>query len=151
MPNSCASLFLSLLLLCVACSGGADSSEQEAPVVIDGIFLSDEGVLERSIGIATEGGVFTAVIMAGSQQPVSEIRTFSTAVDFQESIAVGVYTGNVEFVEDAELLGRFKIVGIPALSRGVPQIAVTFAVSGDRLTLSAEDKVDGRHYSIEKR
>lgn len=88
-------------------------------------------VTPLSLGIETMGGVFTRIIDRNTTIPTSKSQVFSTAADNQPSVDIHVLQGEREFAADNKTLGRFNLDGIPAASRGVPQIEVTFDIDAN--------------------
>ena len=58
---------------------------------------------------------------------------------------IQVYEGEHARTKDNNLLGKFKLSGIPPAPRGVPQIEVTFDIDANGiLNVSASDKTTGK-------
>ena len=85
---------------------------------VGGILLLD--VTPLSLGIETLGGVCTKIIERNTTIPTKKSQIFSTAADNQPSVEVNVLQGEREFAKDNKSLGMFKLDGIPAAPRGVP-------------------------------
>uniref|UniRef100_UPI003AB6ECD1 molecular chaperone DnaK n=1 Tax=Allofournierella sp. TaxID=1940256 RepID=UPI003AB6ECD1 len=96
---------------------------------VGGILLLD--VTPLSLGIETLGGVCTKIIERNTTIPTKKSQIFSTAADNQPSVEVNVLQGEREFAKDNKSLGMFKLDGIPAAPRGVPQIEVTFDIDAN--------------------
>lgn len=106
-------------------------------------------VTPLSLGVETLGGVMTKLITRNTTVPVKKSETFSTAADGQTSVEIHVLQGEREMASDNKSLGTFKLDGIPAAPRGVPQIEVTFDIDANGiLSVSAKDKASGRQQSI---
>jgi len=106
-------------------------------------------VTPLSLGIETLGGVMTKVIEKGTTIPVTKSQVFSTAEDNQSAVTIHVLQGEREFAKDNKSLGQFNLEGIPAASRGVPQIEVTFDIDANGvLNVSAKDKGTGKEQKI---
>lgn len=106
-------------------------------------------VTPLSLGIETLGGVMTKVIDRGTTIPAKKAQVFSTAEDNQPAVSIHVLQGERELAKDNKSLGRFDLTGIPAASRGVPQIEVTFDIDANGiLTVSAKDKASGKSQEI---
>ena len=84
--------------------------------------------------------MFSRVLLKGCELPCEETNVFSTAVDGQDQIKISIYRGNSALIAGANFIGQYKIEGIPSAPRGVPQIAITFRVSGSNLILEAINK-----------
>ncbi len=103
----------------------------------------------HSLGIETEGGVFTKIIQRNTTIPNKKSEVFSTLLDGQTSVEIHVMEGEREFAIDNRTLCRFILDRIPAAPRGVPQIEVTFAIdSNSMLDVTAKDKGTGREQTV---
>lgn len=106
-------------------------------------------VTPLSLGVETLGGVMTKLIPRNTTIPTKKSETFSTAVDGQTNVEIHVLQGEREMSNDNKSLGTFRLDGIPAAPRGVPQIEVTFDIDANGiLTVSAKDKGTGKQQSI---
>jgi molecular chaperone DnaK len=106
-------------------------------------------VTPLSLGIETLGGVFTRLIDRNTTIPTKRSQVFSTAENNQPSVDVKIYQGEREMAVHNKLLGNFRLEGIPAAPRGVPQIEVTFDIDANGiLHVSAQDKGTGREQKI---
>ena len=114
---------------------------------VKGLLLLD--VTPLSLGIETMGGVCTRIIERNTTIPTKKSQIFSTAADNQPSVEVNVLQGEREFARDNKSLGMFKLDGIPAAPRGVPQIEVTFDIDANGIVhVSAKDLGSGKEQSI---
>ena len=114
---------------------------------VGGILLLD--VTPLSLGIETLGGVCTKIIERNTTIPTKKSQIFSTAADNQPSVEVNVLQGEREMAADNKSLGMFKLDGIPAAPRGVPQIEVTFDIDANGIVhVSAKDLGSGKEQSI---
>ncbi len=106
-------------------------------------------VTPLSLGIETLGGVNTVQIERNTTIPTSKEETFSTAADNQTMVDVNVLQGERPMANQNKLLGNFRLEGIPAAARGMPQIVVKFDINADGiLSVSAKDKATGKENSI---
>ena len=97
-------------------------------------------VTPLNLGIETLGNVMTTIIEANTTIPCKRSKTFSTAVDNQPGVEIHVLQGNRTMVSDNKSLGLFKLDGIPAAPRGIPQIEVTFDINANGvISVSAKD------------
>ncbi len=106
-------------------------------------------VTPLSLGIETMGGIATKLIQRNTTIPSKKSQIFSTAEDNQTAVDIRVVQGEREFAKDNKLLGQFKLEGIPAAPRGVPQIEVTFDIDANGIVhVSAKDKASGKEQKI---
>ena len=93
----------------------------------------------------TLGGVMTKIIPRNTTIPTKKSEVFSTAVDNQPNVEIHVLQGEREFTQDNKSLGTFRLDGILAAPRGVPQIEVTFDIDASGI-LSVKAKGVFRFY-----
>jgi len=106
-------------------------------------------VTPLSLGIETQGGVFTKLIEANTTIPTKKSQVFSTAVDNQPSVEIHVLQGERAMANDNRTIGRFHLDGLPPSMRGVPQIEVTFDIDANGIiNVSAKDKATDKEQSI---
>jgi len=106
-------------------------------------------VTPLSLGIETEGGVFTRMIDRNTTIPTKKSQVYSTAADNQSAVTIRVSQGEREMAADNKLLGQFDLVGIPPAPRGMPQIEVTFDIDANGIVnVSAKDKATGKEQQI---
>jgi molecular chaperone DnaK len=87
-------------------------------------------VTPLSLGLETLGGVNTKLIERNTTIPTRKTQVFTTADDNKE-------------------LGRFRLEGIPAAPRGVPQIEVTFNIDANGIaSVAAKDLGTGKEQQI---
>jgi molecular chaperone DnaK len=130
-----------VVALGAAIQGGVLTGDVEDVLLLD--------VTPLSLGVETQGGVFTKIIDKNSTIPTTKARVFSTTEDGQDVVRIHVLQGEREMASDNMTLGRFELVGIPPAPRGVPQIEVGFAIDTDGVVdVSARDLGTGRSQSI---
>jgi molecular chaperone DnaK len=106
-------------------------------------------VTPLSLGIETQGQVFSRLIEKNTTIPTKRSQIYSTAADNQPSVVINVLQGEREMAYDNKQLGRFELVGIPPAPRGVPQIEVTFDIDANGIVhVSAKDLGTGKEQSI---
>jgi molecular chaperone DnaK len=97
-------------------------------------------VIPLSLGIETQGGIFTKLIERNRTIPTSCAEIFTTAEDFQPLVNIHVLQGERPMARDNKSLARFELLGIPPARRGVPKIEVTFEVDANGiLSVTARD------------
>ena len=106
-------------------------------------------VTPLTLGIETLGGVATPLIEKNTTIPTQKSQSFSTAEDNQTAVTVHVIQGERTQASQNKSLGQFNLTDIPAASRGVPQIEVSFDLDANGiLNVSAKDKNTGKEQSI---
>jgi molecular chaperone DnaK len=106
-------------------------------------------VTPLSLSIETLGGVATRIIDRNTTIPTSKSQVFSTAENNQTAVDIHIVQGEREFARDNKTLGQFRLDGIPAAPRGVPQIEVSFDIDTNGiLNVSAKDKGTGKEQKI---
>ena len=106
-------------------------------------------VCPLSLGIETAGEVMTVLIPRNTTIPTKKTQTFSTYSDNQSGVEIKVYEGERAMARDCNLLGSFKLDGIPPMPRGVPMIEITYDIdSNGILNVSAVEKSTGKTQKI---
>ncbi|GAC1573353.1 MAG: molecular chaperone DnaK [Candidatus Elarobacter sp.] len=106
-------------------------------------------VTPLSLGLETLGGVNTKLIERNTTIPTRKQQVFTTAEDGQTSVDIRILQGEREMANDNKELGRFRLEGIPAAPRGVPQIEVTFNIDANGIvSVSAKDLGTGKEQQI---
>lgn len=105
---------------------------------VDNITLVD--VTPLSLGVETQGGLFTKIITRNSTIPTSAGQIFTNAEDDQTVMDVHVLQGEREMAAGNISLGQFQLTDIPPLPRGKAQVEVTFAIDINGIVkVSAEE------------
>ncbi len=132
---------------CVAVGAAIQGGKLAGDAGAGDILLLD--VTPLSLGLETLGGVATKLIERNTTIPTKKSQIFSTADDNQEAVDINIVQGEREFARDNKSLGRFRLDGIPAARRGVPQIEVTFDIDANGIvTVKAKDMGTGKEQHI---
>jgi molecular chaperone DnaK len=106
-------------------------------------------VLPLSLGVETQGGLYTRIIEHNSTIPLKKTTVFTTVADNQSVVEVHVLQGEREMAKFNRSLARFELVGITPAPRGAPQVEVTFDIDANGIvSVSAKDKVSGKEQAI---
>ncbi|MBE5803201.1 MAG: molecular chaperone DnaK [Clostridiales bacterium] len=124
-----------------AIQGGVLGGEVKDVLLLD--------VTPLSLGLETEGHIFTRLIDRNTTIPTSKSQVFSTAADGQTTVEINVLQGERQMAYDNKSLGRFQLTGIAPAPRGVPQIEVTFSIDRNGIVnVSAKDKATNNEQKI---
>ncbi len=124
-----------------AIQGGVLGGEVKDVLLLD--------VTPLSLGLETEGHIFTRLIDRNTTIPTSKSQVFSTAADGQTTVEIHVLQGERQMAYDNKTLGRFQLTGIAPAPRGVPQIEVTFSIDNNGIVnVSAKDKATNNEQQI---
>ncbi len=106
-------------------------------------------VTPLSLGLETLGGVFTKLIDRNTTIPTKKSQVFTTAEDGQTSVDIAIFQGEREMARDNKALGQFRLEGIPAAPRGIPQVEVSFNIDANGIVaVSAKDLGTGKEQTI---
>ncbi|MFQ5873114.1 MAG: molecular chaperone DnaK [Dehalococcoidia bacterium] len=115
-----------------AIQAGILTGEIEGKVLLD--------VTPLSLGIETQGGLFTKIIGRNTTIPVSQSQLFTNAADNQPSMDIHVLQGERDMATYNMTLDRFELSGIPPAPRGEARVEVTFDIDVNGiLQVSAKD------------
>lgn len=124
-----------------AIQGGVLGGEVKDVLLLD--------VTPLSLGLETEGHIFTRLIDRNTTIPTSKSQVFSTAADGQTTVEINVLQGERQMAYDNKSLGRFTLTGIAPAPRGTPQIEVTFSIDRNGIVnVSAKDKATNNEQKI---
>ncbi|MGB9691704.1 MAG: Hsp70 family protein, partial [Candidatus Sumerlaeaceae bacterium] len=106
-------------------------------------------VTPLSLGIETEGGVFTPLIPRNSSIPVAVHKQFTTVRDNQTSVKIHVLQGERRIAAENHSLGWFRLTGITPAPKEIPCIDVCFQIDANGLLhVSATEVTSGVSNSI---
>ncbi|MEX0992331.1 MAG: molecular chaperone DnaK [Actinomycetota bacterium] len=108
-------------------------------------------VTPLSLGVETEGGIFTKLIERNMTIPTRKSEIFTTAADNQTTVEVHVLQGESEMAnsQGVRSLGRFHLTDIPPAPRHVPQIEVAFDIDANGIVnVSAKDMATGKEQAM---
>jgi len=106
-------------------------------------------VIPLSLGVRTEGGIFSPIITKNSTIPTRKTSLYTTANDGQTSVRISVFQGQQPLAGQNMFLGDFELVNLKPAPKGAPQIEVTFDVDANGiLKVSARDKATGKQQQI---
>lgn len=86
-----------------------------------------------SIGIQSYENVFVPIIMRNTTVPARKDLVFTTVHDNQTEALIVVYEGDETKIQKNHLLGYFKVIGIPSLPKGVPEINVCMDIDASNV------------------
>ena len=130
-----------VVALGAAIQGGVLGGDVQEVLLLD--------VTPLSLGIETEGGIFTKLVEKNTTIPTERKQTFSTAADSQTAVTVSVFQGERPMARDNRLLGQFNLEGIPPAPRGTPQIEVKFDIDANGiLSVSAKDLGSNKEQTV---
>ncbi|MDK1026329.1 MAG: molecular chaperone DnaK [Actinomycetota bacterium] len=114
---------------------------------VSNILLLD--VTPLTLGVETEGGVFTKMIERNTTIPTRRSEIFTTASNSQPEVEIHVIQGERAMATDSMSLGRFKLQDLPPAPRGIPQIEVTFDIDANGIvSVSAKDLGTGKTQQV---
>lgn len=103
-----------------------------------------------SLGIKTEGGVFSKIIEKNSSIPTRKSEIYTTTKDNQSFVRIEVYQGEKPMASDNKMIGTFDLVGIAPARKGIPKIEVMFDIDANGIIkVSAKDLMTGKEQAIQ--
>ncbi|MGI4884748.1 MAG: Fe-S protein assembly chaperone HscA [Janthinobacterium lividum] len=88
-------------------------------------------VTPLTLGIETLGGLLDPIIPRNSKIPTKAGRQYTTSIDGQVNLKIGVYQGERDLVSQNRKLGEFVLTGLPAMPAGLPKVDVNFLLNAD--------------------
>ena len=124
-----------------AIQGGVLGGEVKDVLLLD--------VTPLSLGLETLGSVMTVLIERNTTIPVKKSEVFSTAEDNQTAVDIHILQGERPMASDNMTLGHFRLEGLPAAPRGIPQVEVTFDIDANGiLNVTARDRATGKEQKV---
>jgi molecular chaperone DnaK len=115
-----------------AIQAGILTGEIKGKVLVD--------VTPLSLGIETEGGIFTKIITRNTTVPLSKGQVFTNASDNQAAMDIHVLQGEREMAVYNMTLDRFQLSGVPPAPRGEARVEVTFTIDANGIVrVGAQD------------
>jgi molecular chaperone DnaK len=108
-------------------------------------------VTPLSLGVETEGSIFTKLIERNTTIPTRKSEIFTTAADNQTTVEVHVLQGEAEMATShgVRSLGKFHLTDVPPAPRHVPQIEVAFDIDANGIVqVSAKDLATGKEQAM---
>lgn len=108
-------------------------------------------IISHSLGIEIIGNRFSPILRKNQNYPISHTETYTTTIDFQQSVDINVYEGeDEEDVNNNSFYGGFSLTNIEQAKAGEPKIEVTFEFDENRiLKVTARDIRSGASKSEE--
>ncbi|WVZ49460.1 hypothetical protein U9M48_000819 [Paspalum notatum var. saurae] len=123
-------------------SGGSDDGR-----LVD-VLLREVTPLSLGIEI-NDDYTMSVVIPRNTAIPTKKVARYTTLYNNQISVTTPVYEGESASTKDNNLLGTFKLTGIPPAPKGIPKLDVTFDIDANGvLNVTQEDMDTGRKSSI---
>src|SRR5262249_55385221 len=108
-------------------------------------------VTPLSLGIATLGGIVSAIIPRNPTIPTSAREMFTTSVDGQTVVDLHVVQGERELAKDCRSLARFEL-RVDPMPASLPKIEVTFLIDANGiLHVQARELRTGKAAEVEVR
>lgn len=115
-----------------AIQAGILTGEIDKKILID--------VTPISLGIETEGGIFTKIMERNTTIPATRSRLFTNSAEDQTSMEIHVLQGERAMAAYNITMDRFDLTGIPPLLRGEAMVEVKFEIDANGiLRVSATD------------
>ncbi|MBN2753541.1 MAG: molecular chaperone DnaK [Candidatus Goldbacteria bacterium] len=128
----------------------ASGASKQASVLkgdIRDILLLD--VTAFSLGIKTEGGIFSKIVEKNSSIPLRKTEVYTTTQENQSFVRIEVFQGEKPMASDNKMIGTFDLVGIPPGPKGSAKIDVIFDIDANGIIrVSAKDQSTGKEQVI---
>ena len=118
----------------------------------DDIFSNSITLLDitpLSLGVEVNGGCMDVVIKRNSTVPCEVTKMYSTDTDYADEVLIKVYEGERMMTKDNIKVGEFILKNIPKLTKGIPEIEITFAInSNGTIIVTAHETYNNEQQSI---
>ncbi len=102
-----------------------------------------------SLGIETVGGLMDVIIPRNTKVPCGYARQYTTSVDGQKNLKIGVFQGERDLVANNRKLAEFILSDIPPMPAGIPKLEIRFQLNADGiLQVTAKELRSGTSQSI---
>ncbi len=102
-----------------------------------------------SLGIETVGGLMDVIIPRNTKVPCGYARQYTTSVDGQKNLKIGVFQGERDLVVNNRKLAEFILSDIPPMPAGIPKLEIRFQLNADGiLQVMAKELRSGTFQSI---
>jgi len=106
-------------------------------------------VTRLSLGIETNGGIFTKLIPGGTLIPTCKTYVISTTTDNQERVLIKVLEGERAIATRNRLLGTVELTGLLRKPKGEPEIEVVFEMDmNEILTVLVRERESGNEEKL---
>jgi hypothetical protein len=90
-------------------------------------FANISTLLSNNIGFSVAGGLFDIHLKRNTRLPCMNVKSYTTAFDYQRELILPLYTGERPLVKFCESLGKLRISKIPKVKAGEILIEVKLA------------------------
>jgi molecular chaperone DnaK (HSP70) len=106
--------------------------------------VDEAGYLREALGLESQGGLFSTLLLSGCGVPCSASYGFTTSIDNQKRLAIKLFRGTSNFTAEDIHIGDFEVVSIPPSPKGEILIDIRFSITSEKnLMLSARVKATG--------
>jgi L1 cell adhesion molecule like protein len=121
--------------------------KKEKDEKLDNVILMD--ITPLSLGIEIIGDKMDVIIPKNSNIPIQKEKQYTTVKDNQKNICIQIFEGENESITKNHKLGKFKLIDIPPMPKGVPSIIVKFDIDVNSiLNVTAVEQSSGKSNNI---
>jgi len=107
-------------------------------------------IASHSIGVETEGGVFTPLIPKGSTLPTMADEEFTTSYDGQSAVNFPIFEGEAEVAALNVLLGEIRMDDLQSGPSGEAGVRVRFELTTEGILIATAENIgNGKRTSVE--